>query len=350
MRKLAIFSTVVVLAACGSSNPGPTGNGPDANAHAPDADPNAPDADPSAPDANPNAPDAATGTPDAQVSNAKPIIFTILLENHDYAEIVSKTPGDAPSKNAPYINSLIKQYGLATNYKDTGHPSLPNYLNMISGANQYPGIIDLDPTNYPFPVAQPNLGDQLTTANIKWRSYQESAPSACALAGSGNYAPKHDPFLYFTNIQKRNNSADFCKSISVDYAKNFATDLASNEYRYMWITPNLLDDGHNPTSDPVTGLKTSDTWLKNNLQPILDSDGYKAGGIIFITWDEAEARNGDDPDQIPMIIVSNRIKSPGMTLGTAFTHGSYLATIEDYFGLPRLATVTSATNLMGFMN
>src|SRR4051812_37006276 len=36
-------------------------------------------------------------------------IFTIVLENHDYAEIVG-------SSNAPYINSLINQYGLATNY------------------------------------------------------------------------------------------------------------------------------------------------------------------------------------------------------------------------------------------
>jgi hypothetical protein len=341
MRKLAI-STALVLAACGSNKTGPSGNGPDASANTPDADPNAPDADPNAPDANPNAPDANT-------SGAKPIIFTIVMENHDYVEIVSQKAGDAAATNAPYINSLIKQYGLATMYKDTGHPSLPNYLNMISGANQYPGGVDLDPTFFPFPVDQPNLGDQLTTANIKWRSYQEDTPTPCALSGKNEYAPRHDPFLYFKNIQKRNNTADFCKSISVDYKANFAADLASNQYRYMWITPNLLDDGHDPQNDPVTGLKQSDTWLKNNLQQILDSDGYKAGGIVFLTWDEAEARNGDDPDLIPMIVISNRIKTPGMTSSTPFTHGSYLATIEDYFGLPRLATVTNAKNLNEFL-
>jgi hypothetical protein len=335
MKKLAI-STALVLAACGSNKTGPTGNGPDANASAPDADPNAPDA-------NPNAPDAST-------SSAQPIIFTIVMENHDYAEIVSQKAGDAASINAPYINSLIKQYGLATSYSETGDPSLPNYLHMISGDNQYPGGIDLDPTFYPFPVDKPNLGDQLTTANIKWRSYQEDTPTACALAGKNNYAPKHDPFLYFTDIQKRNGTTDFCKTISVDYKTNFAADLASNQYRYMWITPNLVDDGHNPTSDPVTGLKDSDTWLEHNLKQILDSDGFKAGGIVFLTWDEAEGRNNDSKTQIPMIVISPRIKAPGMTIDTAFDHGSYLATIEDYFGLPRLATVTNAKNLMGFMN
>src|SRR5438552_616488 len=76
-------------------------------------------------------------------SNAKATIFTIVLENHDYAEIVG-------SSNAPYINSLIAMGGLATNYKDTNHPSLPNYLHMISGADQYPGFIDVDPTSGPY--------------------------------------------------------------------------------------------------------------------------------------------------------------------------------------------------------
>src|ERR1051325_10803646 len=53
-----------------------------------------------------------SGTADAPSSSAKPTIFTIVLENHDYAEIIG-------SSNAPYINSLVALGGLATNYKDT---------------------------------------------------------------------------------------------------------------------------------------------------------------------------------------------------------------------------------------
>ena len=56
-------------------------------------------------------------TPDA-TSTANRTVFTIVLENMDYNEIVGST-------HAPYLNSLIASYGLATNYKDTGHPSLP---------------------------------------------------------------------------------------------------------------------------------------------------------------------------------------------------------------------------------
>jgi acid phosphatase len=267
-------------------------------------------------------------------------VFTILFENHDYKEIVG-------SPDAPYINSLIDQGGLATNYFDSGtHPSLPNYLYLISGDTQYPGIIDVNPDWIPyFPSDADNLGNQMEQAGIAWRSYQESSATACNLDTMGDYAPKHDPFLYFTNIQKGPN--DLCANRNVDYSQ-FPADLAAGTYKYMWITPNLVNDGHNPTNDPVTGLKQSDAWLSKELPKILASDAYKSGGVIFITWDEAEGRNGDDKDQVPMIILSPKIKSPGYKSSTKLTHASYLATLEELYGLPKLKAAANAATLFEF--
>jgi hypothetical protein len=271
---------------------------------------------------------------------ANQTIFTIVLENQDYADIVG-------SSNAPYINSLIDKYGLATNYADSGvHPSLPNYLTMISGAPQYPGQRDLDPTKAPFPVAQPNLGAQLESAGIKWRSYQESMGTPCRLAASGRYAPKHDPFLYFSSVQLGTSS--LCASTNVDYS-SFATDLASGMYRYMWITPNLTDDGHDPLQQPATGLKDADTWASTEIPKIMASSGYTNGGVIFLTWDEAEGRHGHSHEQIPMIVISPRIVQQGFKSANRYSHKSYLATVEDLLGLPRLATVTSEPSMQEFL-
>jgi len=273
-------------------------------------------------------------------------IFTILLENHSYGTIVGNTT------DAPYINGLINQYGLATNYKDSGtHPSLPNYLYMISGDTQYFGLIDLDPTSYPFPVDKDNLGHQLTAANIPWRSYQESAEGTCVLAThtdakGGNYAPKHNPFLYFTDIQKDANG--LCAQTSVDYS-SFAADLAAGTYKYMFITPNLGDDGHDPNSnatDVAAALKNSDTWLSNELPKILGSAAYQNNGIVFLTWDEGES--SADYDHVPMIIISPKLKSAKYQSAAAYTHASYLATVEDVFGLPRLGAAAQATPLSEF--
>jgi hypothetical protein len=321
MRKHVLIAALM-LGACGGGGGGGGGNGIDA---------------PSGDDSGVDASDPGQDGP----ASGKTTIFTIVLENHDYKEIVG-------SANAPYINSLIALGGLATNYKDTEHPSLPNYLDMISGANQYGGVFDFDPVTFGlFPVDKPNLATQFEAKGVKWRSYQESMGTPCRLTATADllYAPKHDPFLYFTDQQS--NTAR-CADTNVDHSE-FAADLAADSYDYQWITPNLTDDGHDPAADPVAALKTCDNWLKTEVPKILASDGFKNNGILFITWDEAEGRNGDDADTIPMIILSNRLKQAGMTSATAFTHSSYTATIEDLLGMPRLATVTSTTSLMEFL-
>jgi hypothetical protein len=116
----------------------------------------------------------------------------------------------------------------------------------------------------------------------------------------------------------------------------------------MWITPNLVDDGHNPLQAPVTGLKACDAWASREIPKILASAAFQNGGAVFITWDEAEGRHGDSTEQIPMIVLSPHMPHAGFTTSTAYSHKSYLATVEDLLGLPRLATVTSEPSMMEF--
>src|SRR5262245_43137837 len=54
-------------------------------------------------------------------------IFIIVLENKSYDRVEGNS-------NAPYLNTLAHQYGLATNYYAIRHPSLPNYLALIGWA------------------------------------------------------------------------------------------------------------------------------------------------------------------------------------------------------------------------
>jgi len=79
---------------------------------------------------------------------------------------------------------------------------------------------------------------------------------------------------------------------------------------------------------------------------MLANPTFHAGGDLFITWDES---SGAGEETVPMIIVSPKIKRPGYTSTHPYNHASYLATVEDIFGLPRLGKAQAADTLLEFL-
>jgi pimeloyl-ACP methyl ester carboxylesterase len=67
---------------------------------------------------------------DPQTPPAPQKVVVVVLENHDYNEIVGDTA------NAPFLNSVIAQGLLFRNAHAIDHPSQPNYLNLFSGSDQ----------------------------------------------------------------------------------------------------------------------------------------------------------------------------------------------------------------------
>jgi len=53
-------------------------------------------------------------------------VFVVVEENHSYSEVI----GNAAM---PYLNSLVSQGGLATQYFANAHPSIPNYFMLTTG-------------------------------------------------------------------------------------------------------------------------------------------------------------------------------------------------------------------------
>ena len=65
---------------------------------------------------------------------------------------------------------------------------------------------------------------------------------------------------------------------------------------------------------------------------ILNSQAYKDGGALFITWDEGVHGNGP----IGMIVLSPFAKDKGYSNDAAYSHGSTLRTIPEIFGVTPL--------------
>lgn len=245
-------------------------------------------------------------------------IFLIVMENKEYGDLI----GNA---HAPYINQLAARYGLATNYYAVAHPSLPNYLALISGGTQ--GVTS-DCTSC-FQNA-PNLADQLDAHHRTWKAYAESLPHACYLgANTGDYAMKHVPWLYFNDIRTAPQRCGQVVPLS-----QLPQDLAGGSLPdFAWITPNLCHDMHN------CSVQTGDSWLASFLPSILNAPAWRQGGLILITWDEgssdAQCCGAGSGGLVPLLVIAPDVP-PGFRSATALDHYSVLRTIEDAWSLGEL--------------
>lgn len=239
-------------------------------------------------------------------------IVIITMENKSYEDIVG-------NDDAPYINALLHNYSFANNYVAVSHPSLPNYLALIGGSTY--GITS-DCINCT--VAAPNLVDQLESIHKSWKAYMESMPSNCFIGSSGDYAQKHDPFIYFDDIRSNPNRCNNIVPLT-----QLESDLAvtTTTPNFIWISPNLCNDMHN------CSVATGDTWLSQEVPRILSSLAFVTQrSLLVITWDEGEGSNGN---QVPTILAGNAVKKAYVS-HTAYSHYSLLHTIEKIWHVSSL--------------
>lgn len=268
-----------------------------------------------------------TATPNLTPSGNIKHVFVVVMENHSYNEVWN-------TSSSPYITSLGNSFARATNYHATNHPSLPNYLDLYGGDN-YSITTDCNPSSSCH-INATNLADNLEAKGLTWKGYMESMPSPCYLTTSGNYAPKHNPFVYFDDI--RTNTTR-CSSHDVPYT-SLSGDLASaaTTPNYSMIVPNLCDDMHD------CSVSTGDNWLKTNLPPILNSPACTSDKcLLILIWDEDDGSQGN---QVLAIFAGSGAKTGGVTSAVSYTHFSMLRTIENIFGLPTQTSNDAAASPM----
>lgn len=253
-------------------------------------------------------------------------IFIIVEENQTYSDIIG-------NPQAPYINSLISKYALATNYYAVAHPSLPNYLALTSGSTD--GIdSDCNPPSAGCVVNVPNIADQIEASGRSWKEYAESMPSNCYSYNSGNYATKHNPFVYYADII---HNQSLCNSHVVPFTE-LLSDLSSinSTPNYAFITPNLCNDMHN------CSISVGDSWLAKYVPAILQSKAFLTKpSLLAITWDEGNSTN----NHVATILAGSAIKNDYQS-NLSFTHYSLLHTIEYVWGLNPLTSNVKVAPIM----
>jgi hypothetical protein len=319
-------------------------------------------------------------------------VFVLLLENQNAAITFSQTPP------APYLaQTLTAQGALVSNYYGIGHASLDNYVALISGQApnektqlDCPLFSDfrleqaaLDSHGQAiglgcvYPDIVKTLPDQLEAAGLTWRGYMEDMGSnprrespTCGhpqigardhtlfATDSDKYAAKHNPFVYFHTIiddQRR------CDGHVVNL-ELLQQDLQADATtpNYVFITPNLCNDGHDPECIDGTpgGYPAINAFLRKWVPLITASPAYKQDGLLIITFDESEGYGADGSTaccgekplanarrppgvlgpgggRIGAVLLSKFIK-PGTVSKVPYNHYSLLRTVEDIFHLDHL--------------
>jgi hypothetical protein len=306
---LLACAVVALLSGCGGQQSGATTSSPPTNAGT-------------------RAPCGQTSPRQASYSH----VIWLWMENHSYEQIVG-------SSSAPYLTSLARACGLATNYHNITHPSLPNYVAATSGLGRralQPFRGDCDPS-----ASCSTDATSIFAQVSSWRAYEESMPAPCDRQDSGDYAVRHNPPPYYSSLTD-------CPQGDLPLTR-LSNDLTTNSLpAYSFITPNACHDTHDC---PVS---TGDQWLASEVPQILSSPAYRAGHtVLFITWDEGEggtasdcATNQSDVGcHVATVIVSPSTPA-GHRSGQLFNHYSLLRTTEDLLGLSPLGQAAGASSMV----
>ena len=255
-------------------------------------------------------------------------VFVIVLENHNSFTSFGSI-GILDNPQAPQIRALAQKYNVAPNYHGVWHPSLPNYLAMITGdwigtdvlgtGHTYPkgsrvGISDDDspsvatdygppanPSFHRWTVQLPSVAGQLVKAGKDWRAYLQNIPvSGTSLAnwpGDNNtaklYAVKHNPFPYVAEIQADPNQ--FAKQVPIE---QLFSELGSGKVpAFSYIVPDQCRDMHgigNPLAPCGGAFDTDDNDVKRGddetgwlVNAITGSPVWQRGrNALFIVFDE----------------------------------------------------------------
>ena len=265
-------------------------------------------------------------------------VAVVVLENTNYADVVG-------SPNAAYINSLIVKGGLASNYYAILHPSIGNYFALTTGEvattdDSFTGILTID-----------NVVRELIASSKTWKSYAQSL-SVPGYVGPDiyPYLRRHNPISYFSDVQLPSQQSQNLVPFS-----QLATDIASEQMpNYMFIVPDAQHDAHDCPGSPLAtcdiGVKVAaaDTWLSQNIAPLLANAQFQQSGILIITFDESENDNTNGGGRVMTLLYGTGVK-PGYVGTATYNHYSLLRLTMEAAGVTTIpGNGSTATDMTEF--
>jgi hypothetical protein len=261
-----------------------------------------------------------TATPKPLVPQFDHIVI-IAFENREFGKVIG-------NPKMPTFNRFAQEYTLLTQFYAITHPSLPNYIAMIGG-----DTFEVDSNCHECFVSARSLPDLIEESGRTWKTYQQGMPGPCYVGDYGEYAQKHNPFIYFDPIRL---DGARCER-SIVPLDTMLSDIETGTLpNFIFITPDMCNSGHD------CSLDVSDEFLDQHLSrliPALEKEG--SNYLIVLTWDEGQGDHGccglpeKAGGRIAVVLISPLVKN-NFEDETPYTHYSLLKTISQSWGLEYL--------------
>jgi hypothetical protein len=236
-------------------------------------------------------------------------VVVIVFENKE-------SPSVLGNRAAPTFNAYARRYAKLTRYYGITHPSLPNYLALVSGSTQ--GVTN-DCTDCV--VDATSLADTVEASGRTWKTYLEGLPAPGFLgAASGRYAKKHNPFAYFRDI-----ASDAARRVRLVPLSQLSADIRANALPNLsLVVPDLCHSMHD------CSISTGDAWLRSQVGRFLQLPKT----VVFVLFDEGKSNIGGGGHTTALAV--GKAVRPGSRFAGVTSHYGLLRTIEQAWGLPLL--------------
>jgi hypothetical protein len=324
----------------------------------------------------------------------------------NYLETVGGSNFGVHADNSPDWHNFSCSTNLSTGFETTDNP-VTGPICPIEGTGTDATTIAIDCTNeYVCPpgsnagelnidgiksippahnINGKTVADQLVAAGLSWKSYQQNLPLAgpdqvntsdgeytnttdfSTILPAQNpplsssdivalYAAKHNPFVYFRNVQEgyqENNS--YRNVVSFEGEHGLYADLQSGHVpSYSFIAPNQCNDQHGRggIANPFCQYDPNDDGMQDGLNPALIYRGdtevqriveavhkspvwHSERCAIVLLWDENDYSPAPTLNKVVFVVDTN-YGPKGVQSSKYYNHFSLLKTVEGGFGLPCL--------------